>query len=221
MMKRTMTLAALLAGLLLSAAVARAERATVIDGDTLTIGERTFRLYGIDAPEHGQKCARHGGGSWQCGKAATERLSDLVAGRDVRCETYSHDAYGREIAVCTADGKDLNEQMVREGLAWAFVRYTNRYSDAEAQARGRGRGIWQAETRPAWEYRADRWARAVDASPNGCPIKGNISKNGRIYHTPWSPWYSRTKINTEKGERWFCDEAEARAAGWRAPLWGR
>ncbi len=50
-----------------------------------------------------------------------------------------------------------------------------------------------------------------------CPIKGNISKTGeRIYHTPWSPWYSRTKINEATGERWFCDESEAAAAGWRA-----
>jgi hypothetical protein len=57
----------------------------------------------------------------------------------------------------------------------------------------------------------------VDASPHrGCPIKGNINDEGEhIYHTPWSPWYSRTKINETKGERWFCDEAEAMAAGWR------
>ena len=50
-------------------------------------------------------------------------------------------------------------------------------------------------------------------------IKGNINRDGeRIYHTPWSsPHYKRTKINTSKGERWFCTEGEARQAGWRAP----
>jgi len=32
-----------------------------------------------------------------------------------------------------------------------------------------------------------------------------------------SKWYSKTKINESKGERWFCSEAEAKAAGWRAP----
>lgn len=49
-----------------------------------------------------------------------------------------------------------------------------------------------------------------------CPIKGNTNDKGeRIYHAPWPPWYSKTKVNTGNGERWFCDEAEAVSAGWR------
>lgn len=49
-----------------------------------------------------------------------------------------------------------------------------------------------------------------------CLIKGNISESGKIYHLPGSDWYEHTQINARKGERWFCTEAEARAAGWRA-----
>jgi hypothetical protein len=50
-----------------------------------------------------------------------------------------------------------------------------------------------------------------------CNIKGNISYNGgqRIYHVPGQHYYDETVINPMKGERWFCTEAEARAAGWR------
>lgn len=48
-----------------------------------------------------------------------------------------------------------------------------------------------------------------------CLIKGNIGSNGRIYHVPGSASYDATKIDVSKGERWFCTEAEARAAGWR------
>lgn len=55
------------------------------------------------------------------------------------------------------------------------------------------------------------------ASSGGCLIKGNISDNGHIYHVPGSPSYNSTKIDESKGERWFCTEEEARAAGWRAP----
>jgi hypothetical protein len=55
------------------------------------------------------------------------------------------------------------------------------------------------------------------ASSSNCRIKGNISESGRIYHLPGSEWYERTQINPAKGERWFCSEAEAKAAGWRAP----
>ena len=49
------------------------------------------------------------------------------------------------------------------------------------------------------------------------PIKGNVSARSgeRIYHTPWSVSYERTVLDESKGERWFCDEAETIAAGWR------
>ena len=50
-----------------------------------------------------------------------------------------------------------------------------------------------------------------------CAIKGNISPAGRIYHVPGSDSYDKTRIDQSKGERWFCTEAEARAAGWRPP----
>jgi hypothetical protein len=51
----------------------------------------------------------------------------------------------------------------------------------------------------------------------GCNIKGNISVNTgeRIYHVPGQKFYSETIISSGKGERWFCSEDEARAAGWR------
>ena len=61
----------------------------------------------------------------------------------------------------------------------------------------------------------------IQVQHKGCPIKGTISKNGRIYHAPWPPWYKRTKVSLNKGERWFCSEREALDAGWRAPVWWR
>lgn len=70
---------------------------------------------------------------------------------------------------------------------------------------------------------ASRSATAVPtmppAAPNSgaCLIKGNISDNGHIYHVPGSRSYDATKIDESKGERWFCTEEEARAAGWRPP----
>ncbi|WP_260691519.1 sunset domain-containing protein [Rhizobium laguerreae] len=50
-----------------------------------------------------------------------------------------------------------------------------------------------------------------------CKIKGNVSINSRerIYHVPGHEYYDETKISPQYGERWFCSEAEARAAGWR------
>lgn len=58
---------------------------------------------------------------------------------------------------------------------------------------------------------------AVSAALSGCAIKGNISitSGERIYHLPGQQYYDETIITPEKGERWFCTEAEAQAAGWR------
>ncbi|MGR9320658.1 sunset domain-containing protein (plasmid) [Rhizobium leguminosarum] len=52
---------------------------------------------------------------------------------------------------------------------------------------------------------------------SGCDIKGNVSVDSheRIYHMPGQEYYEATKISPRYGERWFCSEAEARAAGWR------
>ena len=63
-----------------------------------------------------------------------------------------------------------------------------------------------------------RDAPRVAARDRGtCNIKGNISHNSgkRIYHMPGDRDYERTRISTSRGERYFCSEAEARAAGWR------
>ncbi|MEM7478213.1 MAG: thermonuclease family protein [Planctomycetota bacterium] len=193
-------------------------QAEVIDGDTIEIGETTIRLHGIDAPEYGQKCNTSGSRAWQCGKAAKEELIVLTNG-NVRCEGDELDDYGRLIAVCWIGDAEINRAMVESGHAWAFVKYSKDYIDAEAIARSSKAGVWQAETQTPWEFRAERWQVAEQEAPEGCPIKGNISRSGRIYHPPWSPWYSRTKIDTSKGERWFCDEAEALDAGWRPPRW--
>jgi hypothetical protein len=61
------------------------------------------------------------------------------------------------------------------------------------------------------------WRPVINALALGCDIKGNISMNTgeRIFHVPGQEFYSETVINADKGERWFCSEDEARAAGWR------
>jgi len=67
----------------------------------------------------------------------------------------------------------------------------------------------------------DHGASLLSASFAGisrdCSIKGNvsISSGERIYHVPGQRYYAETVIRPEYGERWFCSEAEARAAGWR------
>ena len=188
----------------------------VIDGDTIDIGNVRVRLEGIDAPETGQSCGRQWGGSFECGLAATQLLLQLTRDREVVCDGRGHDKYNRVLAVCFAGGQDLNAEMVRRGMAWAFVKYSRIYEQVEAEARALRIGIWEGNSEPAWVYRQRQWASAEQVSPRtGCVIKGNVSRNGHIYHLPWNPWYDRVKVDEARGERWFCSEGEAIAAGWR------
>jgi endonuclease YncB( thermonuclease family) len=206
---------ALIAAFGSAAAPAIVGAARVVDGDTLDIAGVRVRLEGIDAPEIAQICPRRITGTWPCGKVAAAALTKLIGKERVACESRGTDRYGRMLGVCFVDGHDIDEAMVRNGLAWAFVRYSTRYVQEETEARALKVGIWQADAEPAWIYRQRGWKGAEQAAPRGCAIKGNVSANGHIYHMPWSPWYDKVKINERKGERWFCSEAEALAAGWR------
>lgn len=195
-------------------------RAVVVDGDTLVLGGDTVRLFGIDAPEAGQTCTGSGGRDFDCGAAATRALADLVAGARLHCTGDERDRYGRLLAVCARDGRDINREMVAAGWARAFVRYSGAYAAEEAAAASSGLGLWAGRFEAPWDYRAAARQRVstmndADVAPGGCVIKGNISRNGRIYHMPGSRDYAATRISPSRGERWFCSETEARAAGWR------
>jgi endonuclease YncB( thermonuclease family) len=196
--------------------------ARVVDGDTLALGAVKIRLHGIDAPEVSQTCTDIHGAEWTCGKwskAALERL----ASKPVTCVQQDIDRYGRIVGICFEQGVDLNAAMVAKGAAFAYAKYSRDYLPQETQARQHAAGVWRSGVRRPSDYRADKRAvtqaqltRTEKPHPDGCKIKGNISKSGRLYHLPGSRWYDGTRINTGNGEQWFCSESDALAAGWRA-----
>jgi Staphylococcal nuclease homologue len=155
-----------------------------------------------------------------CGTYVADALAERIAGREVRCTVAGVDQYDRLISICDVAGEDLSGWLVSKGLALAYRRFSDRFVPQEDAARAAARGFWQTSFEPPWQYRAHRWDAAAQEAPEGCPIKGNINREGqRIYHTPWgSEWYARTRISVDQGERWFCSEREALDAGWRAPL---
>ena len=92
------------------------------------------------------------------------------------------------------------------------------YDLAEKSAQVLGLGLWAGSMQEPSAYRADQRVPSPDiAAPDAdCIIKGNISGSGQIYHKPHNRDYENTRIDETRGERWFCTEAAARAAGWRA-----
>ncbi|GIT90549.1 succinoglycan biosynthesis protein [Jannaschia pagri] len=187
----------------------------VIDGDTIDIGaDRTIRLLGIDAAEGAQTCRGPSGQSLPCGRMATNAARDLYQGRLAQCEVRTLDRYGRALGVCTVDGVTINADLVARGWARTY-REDRSYAPEQAKAKAARRGLWAYDMQDPALWRAGQ--RRSGAAPRGCAIKGNISANGRIFHVPGSRYYGDTRINTARGERWFCSDAEALAAGWRRP----
>ncbi len=192
--------------------------ASVLDGDTIELAGVRIRIYGIDAPEGAQRC-KGPKQEWLCGRAATRALERMTSGKTLSCAGRGVDDYGRLLAVCNVDRVDVGASLVRQGFAWAFVKYSKIYLDDERQAREARLGVFEVENVNPWDFRAARWEGArqtveSDRAPD-CPIKGNINREGgRVYHLPWQASYPRTKINERTGERWFCSIAEAEKAGW-------
>jgi endonuclease YncB( thermonuclease family) len=212
MVRRVTIFAALLvAG---AAAAGPDGRIAVIDGDTIRVGGATVRLFGVDAPETDQTCRRPDGALWRCGDWARSEVRRLFDGRRATCDARGTDRYGRIVATCTAGGADIGETLVANGYARAYLRYSDRYLETEKAAVVSGRGIFGSDMAAPEDHRAAE-RTPPPAAPGDCTIKGNISGSGRIYHVPGQENYADTQINARRGERWFCSEAEARAAGWR------
>lgn len=143
-----------LAGALLGSVVPApaGQGARVIDGDTLVLGAVHYRLSGIDAPELRQACAD----GWPAGEQARAALARLVESRAVTCRAEGSDRYGRTIARCTVDDRDIGRTLVEAGMAWAYVRYSSAYGEAEQSARAQGLGVHGHGCTPAWTWRRQR-----------------------------------------------------------------
>ena len=120
----------------------------ISDGDTITVlsgKEQTkVRLYGIDAPEKKQ----------DYGQRSKQFLASLIAGQVVEVELKGKDRYRRMLGIIYYKGQDINAQMVLNGYAWAYVKYSRIYVDQESLARENKRGLWQSSNpTPPWEWR--------------------------------------------------------------------
>lgn len=132
----------------------------VYDGDTVLLATRQdsrlkMRLYGIDAPES----AKPDMPGQPFGAIAKRTLMYKVMGRQVSAEIIDIDQYHRSVAVIRYAGRDINREMVAEGMAWAYRQYlqgayASEYIGAEEGARARHKGLWRdANPTPPWEFR--------------------------------------------------------------------
>jgi endonuclease YncB( thermonuclease family) len=127
---------------------------SVADGDTMTIltadkKQIKIRLLGIDAPERGQ----------DFGTVARQQLNNLCYGKTVIVEKNDEDQYGRVLGVVYVDGMNVNEYMVRNGLAWYYRHFVNdpRLDSLELLARKEKVNIWSMKNPVSpYEFRKSR-----------------------------------------------------------------
>ena len=80
----------------------------------------------------------------------------MVFGKTVVVETQGLDMYGRTIGTIKIDGKSVNLELVKQGMAWRCTKYDKEeiYLQAEKEAREAKRGLWANKDPIApWEWR--------------------------------------------------------------------
>ncbi len=125
----------------------------VIDGDTIEIAGTRIRLSGIDAPESKQTCVDEVGMHWQCGKASTFTLLNIIGNHWINCKGEKQDRYNRLIATCFIGPFDLNAMLVLKGSALAYRKYSTLYVSEETEAKLKKVGLWRGRFVPPWEWR--------------------------------------------------------------------
>ncbi|MFC2754805.1 MAG: thermonuclease family protein [Candidatus Nanogingivalis sp.] len=150
------------------------------------------------------------------------------------------DKYGRILAfVYSEDNKNLAYEMIRQGYGNEYTynsnpyKYQSEFKEAARKAREENKGLWAENTcagdatkpadtpapkpQPAPAYNPAPAPRSRTApapqpqqSQGACVIKGNVGRNGKIYHMPGQKYYNKTNP-----EAIFCSEAEAQSAGFR------
>ena len=175
----------------------------VIDGDTFRLNDgRRIRYIGLDTPEEGECFAQE----------AKKINSDLLLDKkvDLEMDINEMDRFGRYLAYVFLQEKKekifINEFLLAEGAGEFFLDTVNlRYQDVLIQAAGKAhqenKGLWQA---------------CASVPEKGCQIKGNIDRlDKRWYHLPGFRHYEATQVNLDHGDRWFCSEEDAQAAGFK------
>ena len=121
---------------------------SIHDGDTITVlqdkRQIKVRLFGIDAPELKQPY----------GKKSKQFLANLIAGKVVEVEENGKDRYKRTISIVYLGNTDINAQMVANGYAWAYRKFSKKYTAQESKAKSQRLGLWRDEEPiPPWEWR--------------------------------------------------------------------
>jgi endonuclease YncB( thermonuclease family) len=125
-----------------------------IEGDMLSVNGGLVKLWGVDAPDTGQKCQSNAGQEYDCFESSRAALDRYINGRTVECHIRGKDSFGQPVGTCGVAGLDLAALMVRGGWALAFQRLAPEYAQLEGMAQGKRAGLWAGIVEPPWDWRS-------------------------------------------------------------------
>jgi hypothetical protein len=141
------------------------------------------------------------------GSEAKEALKNKISDKKVILKELKTDRYGRVMAMVYVNGENVNEYMIKNGLAihlWDNTKQQKILGRANDFAREKRLGIFSPEC-----YQTE--------PPNPkCTIKGSINpvSKEKTYTLPDCDRYALTIVEKYKGEGWYCTESEAKKAGY-------
>ena len=131
---------------------ANSDQLIVTDGDTIRIGDERIRFSGIDAPEIKQTCI-YQEIDFKCGEFSKNLLIKKISNQQVNCIRESKDQYGRTLAECFVGEESLSSYLVREGYAFAYRKYSDKFIPDEEYAQSKGNGMWSMDFMFPWDFR--------------------------------------------------------------------
>ena len=130
-----------------------ADNLRIIDGDTIELNGDRIRFSGIDTPELKQICTLDNIEIF-CGNLAAIVLKEKIGNEIVSCEREPEkDFWGRTLGECFINGESLSKFLVRNGYAFAFVKYSKKYVEDEKYAKENNLGLWAMEFEFPWDFR--------------------------------------------------------------------
>jgi len=132
--------------------LALAQTTKIIDGDTIHIGKTKYRFHGIDAPEISQVCTKQNK-EFRCGLYVKKKLIEKINNQEVLCKKVTTDRYKRIVAECFVNQESLSKYLVRNGLAFAYRKYSKQFIPDEDYAKQNSLGLWSMTFDYPWDYR--------------------------------------------------------------------
>lgn len=131
--------------------------ARVTDSDKIEIDGVRIILHGADAFDRNQTCAQ-GGQPWDCWGNGVRFLQTMLDPEPTTCRKVGDAPFNRIFAVCQVGEINVNEALVRAGLALAYLKESDAYVEAQKEAEREKAGVWRGDFVAPWEHRLGRAA---------------------------------------------------------------